>query len=97
MALRRITSLRNFQQLIKHQKGQHTKYIHSATSDFQLPQLRTPLSAADTDDISECLKKILGDKNVAVSDRGGDPHGLLLSRPRALGTHDIHSKSGKSL
>ena len=75
MAFRRITSLRNFQRLTKNHKGQHTKYIHSATSDFQLPQLRTPLSAADTDDISECLKKILGDKNVAVSDSVKLQHG----------------------
>ena len=75
MAFCRISSLRNFQKVIPRYRGQKTKFIHSTTSDFQLPQFRTPLSAADTDDISESLKKILGDGNVVVSESVKSQHG----------------------
>ena len=75
MAFRRVTSMRNFQNVISKYRGQQTKCIHSTTSDFQLPQFRTPLSAADTDDISESLKKILGEGNVAVSESVKSQHG----------------------
>jgi len=75
MAFRRVISLRSLQKYAKCYQRSHIKYIHSATSDFQLPQLRTPLSASDTDDISENLKKILGDKNVAISESVKLQHG----------------------
>ena len=75
MAFRRVNSLRSLQKYAKCYQRSHIKYIHSATSDFQLPQLRTPLSASDTDDISESLKKILGDKNVAISESVKLQHG----------------------
>ena len=75
MAFRRIFSPVSLQKFAKCYQRPHIKYIHSATSDFQQPQLRTPLSASDTDDISESLKKILGDNNVAVSESVKTQHG----------------------
>ena len=73
MALRQIVSLRCFPNLRRF--GAVIKGIHSTPTSSQLPQYKTPLSATETDDIAEHLRRILGTENVALSDAVKSQHG----------------------
>lgn len=51
------------------------KYIHSHSRLTQRSQFKAPLSAAETDNIAENLRRIVGNENVSLSDSIKRQHG----------------------
>ena len=74
MAFRRFVSLRNLQNL-RSSTVQTSNFLHSSKTFAQQTQYKTPLSATETDNIAESLRKILGTDNVAVSEAVKTQHG----------------------
>ena len=74
MAFRRFVSLRYLQNL-QNSRVQTSHFLHSSKSLTQVNQYKTPLSATETDNIAENLRKILGSDNVAVSESVKTQHG----------------------
>ena len=74
MAFRQFVNLRHLQNL-RSCRVQISNFLHSSKSLTQVTQYKTPLSATETDNIAENLRKILGADNVAVSESVKTQHG----------------------
>ena len=58
-----------------HNFAPNLKYFHAASGLAQRSQFKVPLSATETDNVAEALRRIVGNENVSLSDSVKVQHG----------------------